>query len=297
MPFCAVIITIVQEKEENMTHNRFVHMTLRASQFLSLAAAGLLVSVPSARAEEATESVTEPVMVTMGAEGELVGASVIEANVVEEVAADSKLVQAFSEATPRFLLADAAAAAPSMAASGEKTAETKGAEAKDSEDGFHRGLRERGIFVSYGKKIPINRFETRTDVTVYQVVPHWGRFRNSRQEISWELPLIYASSPHHAYAFGPTLMGRQYLSDNKSFAPFLELGCGIVYTNFNEKFGELGGHFQFSPQGGIGARTKISKNGDLVYGVRWFHFSNAGLDSPNTGLNNYLFNIGYSQLF
>ncbi len=279
-----------------MTHNRFVHMTLRASQLLSLAAASLLVS-HTVRADEATDNAAEPVMVTMGAEGELMAAPITEEDTTAEALPDSKLVQSFAQTTPRFLLADAAAAAaPSMAASGEKTAETK-AEATDSEGRFHRGLRERGIFVSYGKKIPIDRFDDRTDVKVYQVVPHWGRFRNSRQEISWELPLIYASSPKHGYAFGPTLMGRQYLSDNKSFAPFLELGCGIVYTNFNEKFGELGGHFQFSPQGGIGARTKISKNGDLVYGVRWFHLSNAGLDSPNTGLNNYAINLGYAQLF
>jgi hypothetical protein len=161
---------------------------------------------------------------------------------------------------------------------------------------FRKALRERDLSVGFGKRFPLSRFKDRTNVEIFQLLPRWGRFRNDHQEFLWEVPLTYASNPESAYAAGLTLMFRHHFSSRRSFAPFIEIGSGIVLTNF-DKFPEVGGSFQFIPQAGIGFRKSISKSGDLVASARIFHMSNGGLRRPNTGLNNYLITVGYSKLF
>lgn len=164
-------------------------------------------------------------------------------------------------------------------------------------DRFHRALRERDLSIGYGKKMPLSRFHPRTKITVYQVIPRWGRFRDSRQEFLWELPITYVSSPDTAYAAGLTLMYRFHFSSNRDFAPFVELGSGFVFTNLDRKVRELSRSFNFSPQVGVGFRKAIGPSSDLVFSARWFHLSNAGTRAPNIGLNNYLLTAGYSRLF
>lgn len=162
---------------------------------------------------------------------------------------------------------------------------------------LRRALRERDFSVGYGKKIQIERFKSRTKVTMYQLLPRWGRFKDDRQEFLWELPISYFSKPESAYAAGLTLMYRYHFSSNRRFAPFIEAGSGFVFTNLDEKIPELNGGFQFSPQAGIGIRSALSRSSDLIISARWFHLSNAGTKKPNVGLNNYLITAGYSRLF
>lgn len=171
--------------------------------------------------------------------------------------------------------------------------------ASPAEDPYRlrRALRERDISIGYGRQIPVSRFDGRTDVALFQVIPRWGRFRDERQEFLWEVPLTLATDPKTAYAAGLTLMYRYHFSSNRRFAPFVEIGPGFVLTNLNDKIEEIGGHFQFSAQAGIGVRTALSESSDLVLSARWLHLSNAGTRSPNTGLNNYLVTAGYSRLF
>lgn len=183
-----------------------------------------------------------------------------------------------------------------LAASSEEQTDRPPAAPRDLSR-FHRSLRERDLSIGYGKKIPLSRFHPRTKITLYQVIPRWGRFRDSRQEFLWELPLTYASSPETAYAAGLTLMYRYHLSPNRSFAPFVEFGSGFVFTNLDQKIRELSRSFNFSPQVGVGFRKAVGPSSDLVFSARWFHLSNAGTRAPNVGLNNYLLTVGYSQLF
>lgn len=172
-------------------------------------------------------------------------------------------------------------------------------EATEESDPYRlrRGLRERDFSVGFGKKIQISRFKERTKVTMYQLLPRWGRFKDDRQEFLWEVPIAYFSKPETAYAAGLTLMYRYHFSSNRRFAPFVEAGSGFVFTNLDDKIPELNGGFQFSPQAGIGLRSALSPSSDLILSARWFHLSNAGTRKPNVGLNNYLITVGYSQLF
>ena len=162
---------------------------------------------------------------------------------------------------------------------------------------LRKAVRERGFSLGYGRRFPISSLSERTDVSLFQFTPRWGRMHDKRQEWSWEIPLTYASEPGSAWAAGVSLMYRYHFSSNRRLAPFIEAGSGFVLTNLDNKIPELGDHFQFATQAGTGVRAALSRNSDLIYSVRWYHLSNAGIDSPNIGLNNYIVALGYSRVY
>jgi hypothetical protein len=197
--------------------------------------------------------------------------------------------------SPALLLLLSATALPALTVkAADESADKADATSEESSVRLHRGLRERGVSFGFGQKIPYNRFDVRTDTTMFQVIPSKGRFRNATQEILWEAPLVVFTKPHTDFLAGLNLMFRQHLTSNRNFAPYLELGAGVNLTDLDVR--EVGGRFQFSLQGGVGVRKAIGKDSDLTVGLRWYHLSNAGLDVPNTGLNNYLVTVGYSHL-
>lgn len=160
---------------------------------------------------------------------------------------------------------------------------------------FHKGLRERGLSLGYGQKLPFGRFESRTDNMMFQFIPFKGRFRNSTQEFLWEAPIAVFTKPNTDFLAGLSIIFRQYLTSTRRFAPYVEFGVGATLTDLEVR--EVGGRFQFSLQGGAGIRTSLNNKTDLTIGARWYHLSNAGIMRPNTGFNDYLVTVGASRLF
>lgn len=65
---------------------------------------------------------------------------------------------------------------------------------------------------------------------------------------------------------------------------FVEFGIGLsmlVDTNFAGK--DVGGHFQFEDR--LGLMMKFGTNDEHQVALRYFHYSNGGLKSPNPGLD------------
>lgn len=158
---------------------------------------------------------------------------------------------------------------------------------------LHKGLREHGVSVGYGARFPW--LDGRTYDQMFQVIPTWGRFRNSTQEFLWEVPLTVFTEPETAFLAGLNLTFRQHLTSNRKLAPYVEFGTGINLTDLNIR--ELNGAFQFTLQGGAGIRASIGETKDLTLSARWYHLSNADTQLPNIGLNNYLILLGYTQLY
>lgn len=78
---------------------------------------------------------------------------------------------------------------------------------------------------------------------------------------------------------------------NSSIEPFIELGIGIAgFTKTKVDNKNLGSAFNFEDRFGFGAHI-----GDHTLGVRAIHYSNAGIKSPNDGIENY--SIYYSYKF
>jgi lipid A 3-O-deacylase len=71
--------------------------------------------------------------------------------------------------------------------------------------------------------------------------------------------------------------------------PFVELGIGLTWISEN-KVGsrDLGSRFQFEDRIGAGFRT-----GDHDWTLRYIHYSNAGFEEPNDGLDLVMLNYGY----
>ncbi|WP_462175539.1 acyloxyacyl hydrolase [Pseudoalteromonas gelatinilytica] len=65
---------------------------------------------------------------------------------------------------------------------------------------------------------------------------------------------------------------------------FVEFGIGLSLlddTNFAGK--DVGGHFQFEDR--LGLMTRFGENDKHQIALRYFHYSNGGLNSPNPGLD------------
>ncbi len=67
------------------------------------------------------------------------------------------------------------------------------------------------------------------------------------------------------------------------FSPYVEGGTGPGYTS--QHTNEQGSQFNFFSYAGIGCQIKVSDRSAILVGYRIRHFSNAGLDHPNKGVN------------
>jgi opacity protein-like surface antigen len=251
--------------------------TLALAALCGFALSSISSAIPSARADDVIMPETAAHIETL-----------------ETVSLESLPVQLAANETardestpPPVMLADSSASNPPAAGAPVKTEVNEGR--------LHKALRERGLALGYGQKLPFNRFDDHTDTTMVQVIPFKGRFRNATQEFIWEAPFVVFTRPDTDYLVGLTLMFRQHLTSNRRFAPYLEFGVGANLTNLNIR--EIGGRFQFSLQGGAGIRAALNRRTDLTVGARWYHLSNGGITRPNTGLNDYLITVGASRLF
>ena len=71
--------------------------------------------------------------------------------------------------------------------------------------------------------------------------------------------------------------------------PFVEFGIGLTWIS-EKRVGlrDLGSRFQFEDRVGAGVRS-----GPHDWTLRYIHYSNAGLEEPNNGLNLVMVNYGY----
>jgi hypothetical protein len=72
--------------------------------------------------------------------------------------------------------------------------------------------------------------------------------------------------------------------------PFLWIGVGVMYTSLQGL--ELGGPFEFEEFGGGGFHWFLSDTVALSASYRIRHMSNAGLETPNRGLDTHFFLLG-----
>lgn len=80
----------------------------------------------------------------------------------------------------------------------------------------------------------------------------------------------------------------------ETFTPFLELGGGVLFTNNNVPAGT--NTVNFTPQAGFGVHMPMS-NGQshVTLELKYIHISNAGLASPNPGVNTIQFKVGIGK--
>lgn len=121
---------------------------------------------------------------------------------------------------------------------------------------------------------------------------HW--FRGN-----WELIAeIFGGSqyrPEAAYFIGAAPHLRYDFATGHRWMPFLDLGAGPTATDIRS--GDISTTFEFNLQAAAGVHFFLKDNLALTVQARFIHFSNAGIEFPNLGVNTLNGLIGVSWFF
>jgi len=106
----------------------------------------------------------------------------------------------------------------------------------------------------------------------------------------------FVSSPHKNIEAGTSfLLKAGLLPQTSKFQPFILGGLGMVYMT--EHTTEQSTQFNFIEQAGLGFHYFFRKNIAFTLQGRFRHLSNAGMRSPNTGINTQFVLTGLSYQF
>lgn len=158
---------------------------------------------------------------------------------------------------------------------------------------------------AYGRGVDISAEKTYVgDVRFFGLTPRVGRavgevfnegtWHEGRVRLLVEVPFLVSMQPQPGYAVGSTLLARYTLVAPDRWRPFAELGAGPVYLGFNNHQNQADG-LSFTLQGGVGVTYPVASGWAVVPRVHFHHISNAGLRSPNPGINDLLFTIGFAR--
>lgn len=171
-------------------------------------------------------------------------------------------------------------------------------------DNPHKWLRSFGFVTGYGTA-PLD--DTSSD---YEVVPLLYQFgfdinplaeklgiksRRTNFELLVEPLTNVVISPGTNAEIGCSFFLRCSVKLATWIAPYIEVGTGYVYTT--QHVHEQGSQSNFITQPGIGAQFFIGKHYALTAGYRYRHLSNAGITSPNRGVDFHFGIVGLTYLF
>jgi lipid A 3-O-deacylase len=125
--------------------------------------------------------------------------------------------------------------------------------------------------------------------------PHGPGFLRGRLEYAVEaVPLfLVLQKTNTAYGAGVNPFAFKWALDtHRSVVPYFELGGGTLFTN--TKVPEGTSRINFTTSGGVGLHFLGSKH-NISAEVRFMHISNAGLATPNPGINTIQFRLGFGR--
>jgi hypothetical protein len=125
--------------------------------------------------------------------------------------------------------------------------------------------------------------------------PHGPGFLRGRLEYAVEaVPLFLVfQKTDTAYGAGVNPFAFKWALDtHRSVIPYFELGGGALFTN--TKAPEGTSRINFTSSGALGLHFLGSKH-NISAEVRFMHISNAGLATPNPGINTIQFRIGFGR--
>ena len=110
------------------------------------------------------------------------------------------------------------------------------------------------------------------------------------------IPIYFIAQPGtNAFGASFTPFDLKYnFTAPRTFTPFLELGGGVLFTNNDVPAGT--NSVNFTPQAGFGVHMPMSNgNSHVTLEMKYIHISNAGLASPNPGVNTIQFKLGIGK--
>jgi hypothetical protein len=124
---------------------------------------------------------------------------------------------------------------------------------------------------------------------------HFGSFLRGQFEWAADLmPIYYLWQPapaRNAYgaAFNPINFKWNFTSLSRT-VPFLEIGSGVLFTNTDVPANTS--RVNFASHGAFGFHFFNNGHRAITASIRYEHISNAGLTSPNPGINTVQFLVG-----
>ena len=123
--------------------------------------------------------------------------------------------------------------------------------------------------------------------------PHGPGFLRGRLEYALEAvpAFMVIQKTNTAYGAGINPFAFQWALDTRSkVVPYFEVGGGALFTN--TKVPEGTSRINFTSSGALGLHFLGSKH-NITTEVRFMHISNAGLATPNPGINTIQFRLGF----
>jgi len=101
--------------------------------------------------------------------------------------------------------------------------------------------------------------------------------------------------PDTAYLVGLTPIVRYHFLPNSSLDPFFDGGAGVTATDIGHP--DLSTTFEFNLQAGPGFRWVLRQKLAFIFQARYIHLSNARIQTPDLGVNSFLFSGGLTWVF
>ena len=101
--------------------------------------------------------------------------------------------------------------------------------------------------------------------------------------------------PRYAYAVGLTTLLRYNFVTGSRWVPFVCCGLGVSATDISRP--DLSSTFEFNIQSGAGVNYFLNEHTALIFQYRYIHISDAGMTTPNQGVNESTFSTGISWFF
>ena len=123
--------------------------------------------------------------------------------------------------------------------------------------------------------------------------PHGPGFLRGRLEYAVDAVPVFliVQKTNTAYGAGVNPFAFKWALDTHGgVVPYLELGGGVLFTN--NKVPENTSRINFTTGGALGLHFLRSRH-NISTEVRYMHISNAGLATPNPGINTIQFRIGF----
>jgi len=163
-----------------------------------------------------------------------------------------------------------------------------------------KGTKQCGINFGYGYPL-----ESNSDLRFASIYPYFGKVMTDPVGQGWlrgniegivEGAFSYVHKNQNTYSAGVNLLARyNFLLSSEKWRPYIQGGFGILYTNLNlHKFGT---NFNFASNAASGMQYFFNQENSINLELRYFHFSNAGINSKNSGLDMVNIFIGFSHIF
>ncbi|MEC7641832.1 MAG: acyloxyacyl hydrolase [Nitrospinota bacterium] len=170
---------------------------------------------------------------------------------------------------------------------------------------FTKGNMGYGLDVGYGFGFNLPTSEDRTDSQFVFFAPNVeydltgnineGKFYQGNLNLLNEITLLVFQHPETGVLAGwSPMLEYKFIKPARKWAPTFLAGIGFSYTDFNRNVREITGDFQFLLHAGIGIDFYDTFLGDVSVNYRLLHISNAGIESPNTGLNTGVISLGFT---